>query len=36
MTMTTHPRPVMIAPSTSAASHSFGLLMQTRGAEQLL
>jgi GntR family transcriptional repressor for pyruvate dehydrogenase complex len=30
--MTTHPKPVLIAPSTSAASRSFGLLMQTRGA----
>jgi GntR family transcriptional regulator, transcriptional repressor for pyruvate dehydrogenase complex len=30
--MTTHPKPVMIAPSTSAAAHSFDLLMQTRGA----
>ena len=30
--MTAYPRPVMIAPSTSAGSHSFGLLMQKRGA----
>jgi GntR family transcriptional regulator, transcriptional repressor for pyruvate dehydrogenase complex len=29
--MTTHPKPVLIAPRTSAASCSFDLLMQTRG-----
>jgi GntR family transcriptional repressor for pyruvate dehydrogenase complex len=31
MRMTTHPKPVLIAPRTSAASCSFDLLMQTRG-----